>query len=498
MNINEAKTQIKNAVSAYFLKDEFGNYLTPLEKQRPLFIEGEPGIGKTAIIEQIASEMNIGLVSYSMTHHTRQSALGLPFIVHKKYGDSEYDVSEYTMSEIIASIYEYIETTGKNEGILFLDEINCVSETLSPVMLQFLQYKVFGKHHIPYGWIVVTAGNPPEFNNSVHEFDVVTRDRLRTLRVEPDFETWKKFAYTENIHPAIISYLEIKKQYFYKLENTVDGKQFVTARGWSDLSQTMNSYEKMGLPIDRNVFGQFIHNRKISSDFSGYYELFKKYRSDYSINNILNGKDFSESESKMKNARFDERISVISLLLSVLTQYADSVMKEYNMLLQVKHLLLKLKENNVAYTSAKSQMESMLACHIKKRQENALNVKTGMNRELRELSDFVNELTTSMCDSCSDAFEQAKPVYNQRLQKMRALAQDTGTKLSNAFRFIYNTTGQDQEMMVFLAELTVNRITSEFICTFGSDDYRKYSTALSFYERQNALSIKLDSLNILD
>ena len=116
----------------------------PAHQQRPVFLMGAPGIGKTAVMEQVASEMGVALLSYSMTHHTRQSALDLPFIVHKSYqgGAVECDVSEYTMSEIISSIYDLMEETGLKEGILFLDEINCVSETLAPVMLQFLQYKV--------------------------------------------------------------------------------------------------------------------------------------------------------------------------------------------------------------------------------------------------------------------------------------------------------------------------------------------------------------------
>ena len=160
MNIRDAKDQIKIAMRAYFSKDQFGNYRIPIEKQRPIFLMGPPGIGKTAIMEQIAQELGVGLVSYSMTHHTRQSALGLPFIETKTYGGKEYSVSQYTMSEIIASIYEEMETSGKKEGILFLDEINCVSETLAPSMLQFLQYKTFGRHRVPEGWIIVTAGNP--------------------------------------------------------------------------------------------------------------------------------------------------------------------------------------------------------------------------------------------------------------------------------------------------------------------------------------------------
>ena len=172
MNIKEAKQEIKNAMTAYFTKNDYGEYVIPIEKQRPIFLMGAPGIGKTAIMEQIAEELNVELVSYSMTHHTRQSALGLPFIEKKRYGDKEYSISEYTMSEIIASVYDKMEETGKKEGILFLDEINCVSETLAPSMLQFLQFKIFGRHRVPDGWIVVTAGNPPEYNNSVSSLGI--------------------------------------------------------------------------------------------------------------------------------------------------------------------------------------------------------------------------------------------------------------------------------------------------------------------------------------
>ncbi len=85
MNIKEAKEQIRIAMKAYFTKDEYGNYRIPIEKQRPIFLMGPPGIGKTAIMEQVAQKLGVGLVSYSMTHHTRQSALGLPFIEHKVY-----------------------------------------------------------------------------------------------------------------------------------------------------------------------------------------------------------------------------------------------------------------------------------------------------------------------------------------------------------------------------------------------------------------------------
>ena len=153
----------------------------------------------TQVMEQVAKECKVALVAYTITHHTRQSAVGLPFIEKKVYSGKEYSVTEYTMSEIIAAVYEVMEDTGICEGILFLDEINCVSETLAPAMLQFLQYKTFGQHKVPEGWIIVTAGNPPEYNHSVREFDIASWDRVKRMDVEPDYSVWKTYAYEQGM-----------------------------------------------------------------------------------------------------------------------------------------------------------------------------------------------------------------------------------------------------------------------------------------------------------
>ncbi|WP_295561328.1 ATP-binding protein, partial [uncultured Holdemanella sp.] len=187
MNILQAKNEIKNTVKAYLSKNTFGEYEIEAKNQRPLLLIGPPGIGKTQIMEQISKECQIGLVSYTITHHTRQSAVGLPFIQEKEFQGKTYSITEYTMSEIIASVYSKMEETGLKEGILFIDEINCVSETLAPTMLQFLQNKTFGNQKVPEGWIIVAAGNPSEYNKSVRDFDVVTMDRIRYIHVETDY-----------------------------------------------------------------------------------------------------------------------------------------------------------------------------------------------------------------------------------------------------------------------------------------------------------------------
>ncbi len=328
MNIKEAKEELKHTADAYLAKDELGEYRIPRIRQRPVFLIGPPGIGKTQIMEQVAKECRIGLVSYTITHHTRQSAVGLPYIREKTFQGKDFSVTEYTMSEILASIYQYMEDTGLKEGILFIDEINCVSETLAPTMLQFLQRKTFGNQAVPEGWLIIAAGNPPEYNKSVREFDMATLDRARCITVEADYRVWKEYAKSRKIHGALMSYLEIRQNNFYRVEADVDGIQYVTARGWEDFSHLLYAYEEKQLPVSDEVVYEYLHHREVAEDVAAYLDLYRKYQDDYGIGEILRGKVKPSVFVRIKGAAFDERLSVVNLLLDGLAAYFRAVFLE--------------------------------------------------------------------------------------------------------------------------------------------------------------------------
>ncbi len=505
MNIKEAKKQIENAIRAYFTKDEFGNYVIPIERQRPIFLMGAPGIGKTAIMEQIASELGVGLVTYSMTHHTRQSALGLPFIEKKNYGGVEYSVSEYTMSEIIASVYDMMETTGVKEGILFLDEINCVSETLAPAMLQFLQYKVFGRHTVPKGWIVVTAGNPPEYNNSVREFDTVTWDRLKRVDVEAAYDVWKEYAYKKGVHPSIITYLDIKRNDFYKIETTVDGKTFVTARGWSDLSDMMNLYEKNGIDVDENLIGQYLQNKKVAKSFAIYYDLFNKYRSDYQVDKILDGKATADIKERAKAAKFDEKLALLGLIMSALTGEMRTITQTECAL---KEIMGCLKEIRTAAMFPGADCVGILTDKINATKDRIQKGKTASTLSADDqyalystvsyLEDMCAKANATTFENNVEFFKMLKEEFDSRTKKLKKNAGDVSKKLSNVFAFCDEVFGDGQEMLILVTELTVNYYGSNFISRYGCKEYFERNKELLFYERQKELILEIENLDLDD
>lgn len=505
MNIKQAKEDIKNAVAAYLTKDKFGHYVIPIESQRPLFLMGAPGIGKTAVVSQVAQELDIGLVNYSMTHHTRQSAIGLPKLVEKTFQGEQYTVSEYTMSEIIAKVYETIEIAGKTEGILFLDEINCVSETLAPMMLQFLQFKTFGGHKVPDGWIVVTAGNPPMYNHSVREFDIVTWDRLKRIDVEESYDAWKEYALSKGIHPAIITYLDNKKDDFYKIGTDVDKASYVTARGWCDLSDIIRIYELKDLPVNEGLVSQYLQNRTIAKNFANYYSLFMKYRSDYQIDKILTGKEEEEIVERAKAAKFDERLSVLGLIVDALIQEVRDVALVEG---ELEALMNSLKIAKYDFTRD-SEFDISLVRQIDSRKRDIEVGKTAsnlsrdreyiLNAAIASLEEERTLLIEKAPKDAKEAFKLLKADFDKRKKALDKMVKTASESLSNAFGFCERAFEKgSQEILVLVTELTVSTYSSRFIGRYGCKEYFDNNKDMMFFERQKEIRAEIEKLELDD
>lgn len=495
MNIRQAKEEIRHTVQAYLLKDESGAYRIPSIRQRPVLLMGPPGIGKTQIMEQIARECRIGLVSYTITHHTRQSAVGLPMIEHEEFNGKTYAVTEYTMSEIIASVYARIRDYGQKEGILFIDEINCVSETLTPAMLQFLQCKTFGNQAIPEGWIIVAAGNPPEYNKSVREFDVVTLDRVRYLNVEADLDVWKSYAATQHIHGAVLSYLELRPKNFYRIENTVDGLQFVTARGWEDLSTLMQTYEELELPVTEEVVCEFIRNEEVVEDFSAYLELYRKYEDDYRIDRILSGDVPSEIYARLLHADFDERLSVVNLLLDGLENGYSSVYWEKRITDRwyafLKDYKSRLDRSAELSTDGRGIYEELLSEVEKDEQMRAESgyLTSDEKKAGQRLIAFIKE----NAPDAPDYFEHARSGFSVQTKALTEGKKALSEQTEHAFDFMEAAFSSGQELLVFVTGLTMRKEAAVFLAANPCERYFKYNEELLAGTKKGEILKKLEN-----
>ncbi|MEG0759763.1 MAG: ATPase, partial [Raoultibacter sp.] len=376
----------------------------------------------------------------------------------------------------------------------------CVSETLYPSMLQFLQFKTFGRHAVPEGWVIVTAGNPPEYNKSVHEFDIVTLDRVKKISVEPDFQAWKSYAVAKGTHPAILTFLEIKKSRFYSIEASLEGKSFVTARGWDDLSDIMVLFERMGKPVDYDLIVQYVQHEGIAREFAAYCDLFAKYRDDYRIDDILAGEDAAEIIERAASAEFDERLSFLGLLLDALCAEMLTLVEDADVLVALRDDIRGVQKavgegGDISELVADiekertSQLELSLAAGNLSKSRRAM-----LERELQQLASFAL-LVRGSTDSAR-GFALVADAYRTQTEALQARVVVSEKRLSRAFAFVAEAFGEQQEMLVFTTELTSRTASARYIAQFGSASYFAHNEDMILSDRQRELRQRVEDLNI--
>ena len=368
-------------------------------------------------------------------------------------------------------------------------------------MLQFLQYKIFGRHRVPDGWIVVTAGNPAEYNTSVRQFDIVTLDRLKRVDVEPDFDAWKEYASHSGTHAAVMTYLEIKKSDFYHVETTVDGKRFVTARGWSDLSDMIRLYEKLDIEVDEDLVGQYLQDPRIARDFAVYYDLFRKYRADYQVDSILAGETDQKTLVRAQSAKFDERLSLLGLLLDCVGADVKQVCRDEDTTAQllgaVKAIRMDLMRPGAKILDAvekQTQLKRTVLDMGRKAGNLSVDGQHLCHSVIAALEDLRGSLARADVQTAPAAMAAIKQAMDARGAVGKERTEEAKRKLANLFAFCETAFGDGQEIQILVTELTISHYCARFISRHGCEAYFAHNKDLLLHQRQKEILAAIDTL----
>ena len=351
----------------------------------------------------------------------------------------------------------------------------------------------------------------------------MTLDRLKKIDVEENFGVWKEYAYRQGIHPAVISYLELRKQNFYKVETTVDGKCFATARGWEDLSQLIQVYESLGKKADREVISQYIQHQKIARDFANYLELYHKYKADYGVEEILHGKWNTAVLQKVKAAAFDEHLKIVSLFNGKLSELFTECFLSDAYVTRMYEYLLHYREGQELEAGdgqategtgnrqvpevsgsvripvsigdelhrAEKDLEELEQKELLTRQEEII-----LKRVIAALERFTISVKGTLAAENTE-FEAVKALFQKEVDAREALIEQTSETLTHVFDFMEDAFGESQEMVALITELNANYYSVWFINEYGCEQYYRYNKGLLFQERYQSIVREMDDVEEL-
>ena len=198
----------------------------------PVILLGKSGIGKTESIMGLAKELGIGFIELRLGNYQESDLIGLP------------DIRDNKTVHIIADIFP--DSNDEGQGILFLDEVTSSSKGMRTACYQLMdKSRSLGQYKLPKNWMIVACGNGPDDGGDFRGMEAALLSRGMCWRIEPNLESWKKWAVKAGVHPTVVAFLSFRPNMLHCMNIDNPHDMIACPRNWVALSTQLTNMEQM-------------------------------------------------------------------------------------------------------------------------------------------------------------------------------------------------------------------------------------------------------------
>jgi hypothetical protein len=204
--------------------------LKAFKKQRPLFLWGPPGIGKSELVADITAELGGYMIDLRLGQMEPTDIRGIPFY-NKDLGKMDWAAPIELPDEELAGQYPIV--------VLFLDEMNSSAPSVQAAAYQLILNRRIGKYHLPKNVVIVAAGNRESDKGVTYRMPTPLANRFIHQEMKVEFGPWQEWAVNKNIHKDVVGYLSFAKQDLYDFDAKSASRAFATPRSWTFVSELL-------------------------------------------------------------------------------------------------------------------------------------------------------------------------------------------------------------------------------------------------------------------
>jgi AAA domain (dynein-related subfamily) len=247
---------------------QLAEFLLNVATVRPVFIWGPPGIGKSSLVQQFASEVGLPCVSLLGSQLAPEDILGVPQILGDK--------SRFCPPRTIARDEPYC---------LFLDELNACSHEVQKAFYSLIHERRVGEYELPKGSIVIGAGNRAQDSAIVKPMSSALLNRMVHVHLKVSHRDWLEWAGANGIHHLVLEYVQTRPDHLWS-QPPKHEEPFSTPRSWHMLSDAMLAY---GEALDDDWLAVLAYGCLTPQHATQFRAFLKQVRSRYRLTAILKG-----------------------------------------------------------------------------------------------------------------------------------------------------------------------------------------------------------------
>ena len=203
-----------------------------LLKQRPIFLWGPPGIGKSDIVRQVNDTFsNSHLIDIRLSLWEPTDIKGIPYF-DSNSGTMVWGAPNELPSEEFAAQFDHIT--------LFLDEMNSAAPSVQAAAYQLILNRRVGQYKLPDNVSIVAAGNRDADKGVTYRMPAPLANRFIHLELAVSFNDWFDWAVDKKIHKDVVGFLQFSKKDLYDFDPKSSSRSFATPRSWTFVSELLD------------------------------------------------------------------------------------------------------------------------------------------------------------------------------------------------------------------------------------------------------------------
>lgn len=253
---NNAKLMETSTISPSRLKLAIKHSIT---RRRPLFVWGQPGIGKSDIVAEVARSQNRPLIDIRLPLMEPTDIRGIPYLaevkVYDKNGVLVRDEQNVPLTEKVFrwSTPSDLPTDEESRALVFFDEMSAAPASVQAATYQIILNRRIGNYVMPKDVVVIAAGNRVKDKGVAYNMPLPLANRFTHVTLEVDVDDWKEWAIMNRVHKDVIGYISFQPGDLNTFNPSVEGYAFATPRSWYFASELLQEESHDGKLIDTTL-----------------------------------------------------------------------------------------------------------------------------------------------------------------------------------------------------------------------------------------------------
>ena len=253
--------------------------------QRPVMVWGPPGVGKSDVAKEVASQLGYQYVDIRALLLDPVDLRGIPwrdiilsdgtYANGKIASELDVDASELQYVTRWASPVFLPPSNSEENYLINLEELPSATPMVQAALYQLVLDRACGEYRLPVGASIIACGNREGDRAVAHQMSTALASRFIHIEITVDNDDWTRWALNHDIVDQVIFFLRFRPILLHQFDPRSKEPAFPCPRTWSFVSDIFKGNASLSFASEQALYRGAV-GQAAAVEFTAFLEIWRE------------------------------------------------------------------------------------------------------------------------------------------------------------------------------------------------------------------------------